>query len=64
MTCGGYNVYRGTATGNYTEQVNSSPVFNSEYIDTPLYGGGTYYYVVTAVDYGNNESGYSDPEDS
>ncbi|MFC1943115.1 fibronectin type III domain-containing protein [Chloroflexota bacterium] len=55
----GYNIYRGTGTGNYTEQVNSSPVFNSEYTDTPLYGGGTYYYAVKAVDYGNNESGYS-----
>ncbi|MFC1920494.1 fibronectin type III domain-containing protein [Chloroflexota bacterium] len=55
----GYNIYRGTETGNYTEQLNSYPVPNTYYTDTPLYGGGTYYYAIKAVDYGNNESGYS-----
>ncbi|MFC2021127.1 hypothetical protein ACFLU1_05005 [Chloroflexota bacterium] len=57
----GYNVYRGPNSGNYT-QVNVMPVLVSDYTDT-IYGGGTFYYVVTAVDYGNNESGYSN-EDS
>ncbi|MFC1965525.1 fibronectin type III domain-containing protein, partial [Chloroflexota bacterium] len=55
----GYNVYRGPTSGNYT-QINASVVISSTYTDTPLYGGGTYYYAVTAVDLGNNESGYSD----
>ncbi|MFC2059965.1 hypothetical protein ACFLTZ_02575 [Chloroflexota bacterium] len=54
----GYNIYRGPNSGNYT-QVNVMPVLVSNYTDSGLYGGGTYYYVVTAVDYGNNESGYS-----
>jgi len=59
----GYNVYRSTTSGaNYT-QINGSPVYNSNYTDTPLYGGGLYYYVVSTIDYGNNESGYSN-EDS
>ncbi|MFC2041503.1 hypothetical protein ACFLTY_04200 [Chloroflexota bacterium] len=55
----GYNVYCGPTSGNYT-QINASVVISSNYTDTPLYGGGTYYYAVTAVDLGNNESGYSD----
>ncbi|MFC1990253.1 fibronectin type III domain-containing protein [Chloroflexota bacterium] len=55
----GYNVYRGPTSGNYT-QINASVVISSTYTDTPLYGGGTYYYAVKAVDLGNNESGYSD----
>ncbi|MFC1988938.1 fibronectin type III domain-containing protein, partial [Chloroflexota bacterium] len=58
----GYNIYRGPNSGNYT-QINETPVLVSNYTDTGLYGGGTFYYVVAAVDLGNNESGNSN-EDS
>jgi len=54
-----YNVYRSCTSGMDYTKVNSSPVYGSEYVDNNLYGGGEYYYVVTALDYGNNESGYS-----
>ncbi|MFH1032654.1 MAG: hypothetical protein V1767_08860 [Chloroflexota bacterium] len=55
----GYNVYRSSVSGGPYSKINTSPVPNSAYTDTGLYGGGTYYYVVRAVDYGNNESGNS-----
>ncbi|MFC1899862.1 fibronectin type III domain-containing protein, partial [Chloroflexota bacterium] len=62
----GYNVYRSTDSGGsptpYTK-INGSLVATSNYTDTGLYGGGTYYYVVTAVDLGTNESDNSN-EDS
>ncbi|MFC1976782.1 hypothetical protein ACFLWS_00720 [Chloroflexota bacterium] len=59
----GYNVYRGPTSGNYT-QINGTMVLTNSYTDTPLYGGGTYYYAVTAVDLGNNESGYSNEDNA
>ena len=59
----GYNVYRGPTSGNHT-QINGSMVLTNSYTDTPLYGGGTYYYVVTAVDLGSNESGYSNEDNA
>lgn len=58
-----YNVYRSLTSGADYTKVNSKPVYGSEYVDSNLYGGGEYFYVVTALDYGNNESGYSN-EDS
>ncbi|MCK4723477.1 MAG: hypothetical protein KAT75_09235, partial [Dehalococcoidia bacterium] len=51
----GYNVYRHTSSGGPYSQINGGLVTTSNYTDTPLYGGGTYYYVVTAVDLGSNE---------
>ncbi len=58
----GYNVYRSPTSGGPYTKLNTSLVVNSDYIDTGLYGGGTYYYVVTAVDFGNNESSYSNED--
>ncbi|MFC2004634.1 fibronectin type III domain-containing protein, partial [Chloroflexota bacterium] len=58
----GYNVYRGLTSGNYTK-INGSLVSTSNYTDTGLTNDITYYYVVTAVDLGSNESAYSN-EDS
>ena len=55
----GYNIYRSTALASGYAQVNSSLVSASEYTDNGLTNGTTYYYVVTAVDDGSNESGYS-----
>jgi len=63
----GYNVYRSTDSGGSPTpyaKINGSPVLTSAYTDNPLYGGGTYYYVVVAVDYGNNESGYSNEDNA
>ncbi|GAI16523.1 unnamed protein product, partial [marine sediment metagenome] len=59
----GYNVHRSETMGGPYTQVNGSVVVTSDYTDTELTGGVTYYYVVTAVDLGSNESGYSN-EDS
>ena len=55
----GYNVYRSiTQGGNYT-QINVSLVLDSDYVDTTVINGTTYYYVVTAIDQALNESGIS-----
>lgn len=72
----GYNLYRSTDTFSDIsgmDPVNgSTPVQNSDYTDTGLENGTTYYYRLTAVDDGNNESGtsnrleitpFSDPPD-
>jgi glucuronoarabinoxylan endo-1,4-beta-xylanase len=54
----GYNVYRSeTSGGDYSEI--ASLVTSSDYIDSDVTVGTTYYYVVTAVDVSTNESGYS-----
>lgn len=55
----GYNVYRGTVLGTYT-QINPLLVTSDGYTDTQVNGGTTYYYVVTAVSPGG-QSGYSTP---
>jgi archaellum component FlaF (FlaF/FlaG flagellin family) len=53
----GYNVYRGTVTGGpYTTKLTASPVASTQFTDTGLQSGQTYYYVVTAVDASNVES--------
>ena len=57
----GYNVYRSTTSGTGYAIIETTTV--SEYTDTDLTNGTTYYYVVTALDTSNNESGYSN-EDS
>jgi fibronectin type 3 domain-containing protein len=56
----GYNIYRGLSSGNYTKI--ESLWSTSNYTDTGLSNGVTYYYVVTAEDNGTNESGYSNEE--
>jgi|GEM_PF-2006609 len=55
----GYNVYRSTTQGSAYVKLNSSLLTSSDYLDNGLTNGITYYYVVTAVDDANNESGYS-----
>lgn len=55
-----YNIYRSTTSGSF-----SPPAFASvsapttTYTDTSVTDGVTYYYVTTAVDSSNQESGYS-----
>ena len=53
----GYNVYRGTTSGNYAllKSMNS----NTSYLDASVQSGQTYYYAVTAVNAAGAESPYS-----
>ncbi|MBN1477193.1 family 10 glycosylhydrolase, partial [Candidatus Sumerlaeota bacterium] len=55
----GYNVYRSTTSGSGHTQINGSLVTSSNYVDSTVTNGTTYYYVVTAVDTSTNESGNS-----
>jgi hypothetical protein len=54
----GYNVYRSETSGGPYTQI-ATLVATSDYPDSPLVNGTTYYYVVTAVDLASNESGNS-----
>ena len=54
----GYNVYRGTTSGDYTV-INSSIVAGTTYTDGTVEAGKTYFYVARAVDTNNVESAYS-----
>ena len=54
----GYKVYRGTISGGpYTFLAQVGSV--TGYYDGAVVSGQTYFYVVTALDNNNNESGYS-----
>jgi len=56
----GYNVYRGTASGGPYTKVNSALITGqTNYLDTTVQAGLTYYYVATAMDTSSNESAYS-----
>ncbi len=52
----GYNVYRSLASGGPYSPLTASPIGSSDYVDTGLTNGTTYYYVVTSVDLAENES--------
>ncbi len=54
----GYNVYRSTTSGIGYAKQNSSLLTNSDYNDSNVSNGTTYYYVVTAADTGGLESNY------
>lgn len=57
----GYNVYRGTTSGGpYPTKLNSSLVPQTNFTDSTVQSGMTYYYVTTAVNNGQ-ESAYSNP---
>ena len=55
----GYNVYRSTTQGGGYAKLNSSLLTSANYTDNGLTNGIPYYYVVTAVDNANHESGNS-----
>jgi hypothetical protein len=55
----GYNVWRRTASEQFYIKINPGLVQSSEYVDTQVQAGVTYYYVVTAVDAAGLESGAS-----
>ncbi|MGD0572694.1 MAG: cellulase family glycosylhydrolase [Sedimentisphaerales bacterium] len=52
----GYNVYRSTTSGSGYVELNSALLTSSNYTDTNVVNGTTYYYVVTAVDTSGLES--------
>ena len=53
----GYNVYYGTFSGNYSQNIDVGNVLN--YMVSNLESGIAYYFVVTAYDTSANESDYS-----
>jgi hypothetical protein len=53
----GYKVHYGTASGSYTSSMDVQKVTTA--VVTGLTAGRTYYFVVTAYNAANNESGYS-----
>jgi hypothetical protein len=54
----GYNIYYGTASGDYSDSIDVGDV--TEYTVTGLDDGGTYYFAATAYDEDDNESAYSE----
>ncbi len=57
----GYNLYRAIFSGLSYTKLNTSPITSSNYTDTTVINGTTYYYIVKATDSAGNES-ESSPE--
>lgn len=55
----GYNVYRGTQSGGPYSRINSTVDSATSAIDNSVFGGRTYYYVVSAINTDGQESSYS-----
>jgi len=55
----GYNVYRGTVSGGPYTMINTSLDSSTNYTDSTVVSGTTYYYVTTEVNAQGQESGYS-----
>jgi hypothetical protein len=55
----GYNVYSNTQPSGPAIKLTSTPVGTPAYTDNTVQSGQTYYYWVTALDSGGNESAYS-----
>jgi glycosidase/fibronectin type 3 domain-containing protein len=55
----GYHVYRSPLSGGGYVKANGSPVAGTDFDDTGLDNGRTYFYVVRALDAAGNESGPS-----
>ena len=55
----GYNLYRSLTSGGPYTRVNNSLIIQTNYTDTVLLNGITYYYVVAAIDLIGNEGAYS-----
>ena len=55
----GYNIYRGNVSGGPYNKINAALNPSTNYTDSTVVSGQTYYYVVTAVDTSANESSYS-----
>jgi hypothetical protein len=58
----GYNVYRDTSSaGAFATKINTAPIINTEYLDDNLSSATTYWYKITAVAIGGQESAKSSP---
>jgi hypothetical protein len=55
----GYNIYRGATSGGPYSKINAVLNASTLYTDSTVADGQTYYYVTTAVNSSNEESGYS-----
>jgi len=55
----GYNLYRATQSGGPYAKVNPALLSATSYTDSDVLSGTTYYYVATAVNSSQIESGYS-----
>jgi fibronectin type 3 domain-containing protein len=55
----GYKIYRSIVNGSSYALLTTTAVAGTTYVDGTVQGGLTYYYVVTAIDANNKESGYS-----
>jgi fibronectin type 3 domain-containing protein len=52
----GYNVYVGSSSAGPYSLLNSSPVPSTNYVDTSVQSGSTYYFYITSVGTSNQES--------
>jgi hypothetical protein len=52
----GYNLYRAFFSGSSYTKLNTTPLTSSNYTDTDVNNGTTYYYLVRATDSAGNES--------
>jgi parallel beta-helix repeat protein len=55
----GYNLFRSTSSGHAYTQLNTQLLTQSNFTDNAVLNGIDYFYVITAVDSAENESGYS-----
>jgi phosphohistidine swiveling domain-containing protein len=58
-TAVGYNVLRGKAAAGPFQQINTALDSTTDYTDSTVAAGATYYYVTTAVNAQGEQSGYS-----
>jgi hypothetical protein len=55
----GYDVYRSGSSGGAYIKLTASPIDKLEYLDSDVVSGHEYFYVVTSVNSGGNQSKYS-----
>lgn len=55
----GYNLYRGTVSGGPYARLNPSVLSGTNFTDSTIQSGTTYYYVSTSINSDNEESSYS-----
>jgi hypothetical protein len=58
-TAVGYNVYRGNAKAGPFEEINTALESSTNFTDSSVVGGATYYYATTAVNAAGEQSAYS-----
>src|SRR5208283_5057611 len=58
-TIAGYYVYRSQSAGGGFQKISASPLASTEYSDSTVGAGTTYYYAVTAVNASGEESAFS-----